>query len=209
MSPKLALLALPLIALIAPTTVSTASTPDFGYSFAVIDSAAVGAGLTVAPDGSWAPFTEAYSPTGALVDATITLTLLDNDELPIENYPAADIWLETTLGGLVSCFGGSSPDSDTDENGQTRWVEPLHAGGCSVGETTVVFVAGSPLDSSPIELIFRSFDFNADLDVNLSDIVIFTQSIGLYHPCADYNNDGTISLVDIVRLTQGLGGNCN
>ena len=189
--------------------VAAANTPDPNLSFAEIPPAAVGAGLTVAPDGSWAPFTEAYDPFGALVDATITLTLLDSQGDPVVAYPVEDIWLETTNGGLVSCIGGTNPDWVTDMMGQTQWVDPLRAGGCSVGEMTVVYVQGDPLSSSPLDLVFRSFDFNGDLVVNLTDIVIFTQSIGSYHQCADYNNDGVISLSDIVRLTQGLGGDCN
>ena len=199
----------PALALVGMATVAVASVPDLTLSEAWIADEAIGAGLTVAPDGSWAPFNEAYDPEGNLVDATITLRLLDDQGLAIQNYPAADIWLETTGSSFNSCVGGSSPDQDTNLAGETYWLEPLHAGGCSVGETTVVFVGGAPLLSDDIELVFRSFDFNGDLNVNLSDIVIFTQSIGLDSPCADYNNDGVIGLTDIVRLTQGLGGNCD
>jgi hypothetical protein len=53
----------------------------------------------------------------------------------------------------------------------------------------------------------RSADVNADLAVNLTDIVIFTQAFldyGEYRAWADLWPDGTINLSDLVVFSQAI-----
>jgi hypothetical protein len=84
----------------------------------------------------------------------------------------------SAAGGLAACNGGTTADQSTDENGQTFWLQPLRAGGCSVGEMTMVLVAGTPLVGPGLPVVFRGPDLNGDLAVNLSDIVRTTVGIG-------------------------------
>jgi hypothetical protein len=74
-------------------------------------------------------------------------------------------------------------------------------------------VAGAPIAGGGVDLQFNSPDINGSLDVNLSDVVAFTQLLGgnfADHPlfAGDYNNDGTINLSDVVRFTGGIGSQC-
>lgn len=187
---------------------ASADIPDLVESFATMEAAANGASVLIVPDGSGARFDEARAPGGAVVDATITLTLLNAVGAPISDYPFEDIWLDTTAGGLAFCPGGTTADANTDVNGQTIWLLPLLAGGCSEGESTVVMVAGEPLLSPPLDLFYVSPDISGDGEVNLADIVMFTQALIAYEPCADFNHDGEVNLVDIVILVPAIGADC-
>ena len=142
------------------------------------------------------------------MDATITVTLVNAVGDPIQGYPYDDIWLETTEGGLVSCTLGSAPEGSTDANGQTSWTLPLAAGGCSEGEGLQVYVAGAPLQMAPIDLTVNSADMNGDLEINLTDISLFTQSLATYSYAGDFNFDGSINLSDVARFAAAIGGWC-
>ncbi|HOX24399.1 MAG TPA: dockerin type I domain-containing protein [Candidatus Krumholzibacteria bacterium] len=200
-------------------SLAMAGVPDLNLSTATMDPAANGASVWNLPGGSGSRFDEAFAPGGATVNATITLTLIDTNGDPIANYPAEDIWLETSgvlqqFGSLVFCTDGTVADADTDENGQTLWLQALKAGGYTIGETVIIIIAGSPLAGGGLLLVFNSADINGDLVVNLSDIVAFTQLLGgdfSQNPefAGDFNNDGTINLSDIVRMVQGIGTNCS
>jgi hypothetical protein len=184
--------------------------PDPDLCSATIPAMAVGAVVFVVPDGSGGTFTEAFAPGGVPVDATITLTVVDPNGDLVPNYPAVDMWLETEEGGLAYCSNGTVADQATDANGQTFWVEPLEAGGCTDGEGVVVVIAGMPLTGPPLDLICRSPDFNGDLEVDLSDIVALTQLLGSGSGgCADFNNDGAVNLSDIARFTPAIGSGCD
>ncbi len=182
--------------------------PDYNLSSFFIDHAAVGASVTVAPDGGGAPFTEAYAPGGGIVDATITVQLLYSDGSPAIDYPGSDLWLETTGGGLARCSGwGTFADGSTDDQGMTTWQQPKYAGGCSVGEHVLVMLVGAPI-AGTLDLVFRSPDLNGDLDVDLTDIVAFAQALLSQETCADFTNDGAVNLSDIVIMAQGIGAEC-
>ncbi|MBD3220168.1 hypothetical protein GF314_02920 [bacterium] len=185
-----------------------AGVPDLDNSTAVIDAAADGASVYVLPNGTGSAFTEAFAAGGTTVDATITLTLVDTQGLPIFLYPFEDLWLDTTGGNFAYCEGGTVADQSTDEDGITTWTNPLNAGGSSEGFQTQVFVAGAPL-SGGLNITYNSADMNGDLLVNLSDIVPFTQTLSAYDYSGDFNNDGIINLSDIVRFTPGIGTSCN
>ena len=106
------------------------------------------------PDGLGNTFLEAYLYGGVETDATITLHMIDQWGNPIPSYPREDLWLETTLGGLGGCIGGTNADSATDENGVTRWQNALHAGGQTVPdvELTRVIINGDPLEEGALKI---------------------------------------------------------
>ena len=197
------------IMVVSLASLAWAGVPDLTLSTASIDPAANGASVYVIPNGQGVGFDEAFLG-GNQVDATITLTLVDSDTNPIFGYPFEDLWLGTTADGLVACPGGTTADGSTDELGQTEWQNPLRAGGSSAGEATLVYVAGTALAGGGIDLTYNSADLNGDLQVNLSDVVPFTQDLtGGTNPYrSDFNNDGVVNLSDIVRFTPAVGAIC-
>jgi hypothetical protein len=187
---------------------AVAGVPDLNASTATIDPGAEGASLYVVPNGSGLEFTQAYAPGGAFVDATINVTLIDTEGDFIFLYPAEDLWLETSGGGLVACDGGTTADGATDINGETQFQNALAAGGNSFGEVTQVMVAGAALGAT-VNLLYNSADINGDLLVNLSDVTAFTQMLNAYNWEGDFNYDGIINLADVTRFTQAIGVSCN
>ena len=85
--------------------------------------------------------------------------------------------------------------------------QPLFAGGCSEGESTLIMVSGAPLIPT-LDLLYVSPDISGDLEVDLADIVMFTQALAEYEPCADFNHDGGVNLVDIVIMVPAIGALC-
>lgn len=195
--------------LLGATGVVASNLPDVNTSTATIAPEANGANIFVVPDGSGQPFTQAHAPGGALVDATITLTLIDTQGDPIYLYPREDLWLETSGDGLVPCTGGTIADHSTDVMGQTTWSHPLSAGGNSHGEVVRVYVNGVPLNGPSLNLTFNSADINGDLVVDLSDIAAFTPMLSTYSVDGDFNHDGVVDLSDVARFAQVNGASCN
>jgi hypothetical protein len=185
-----------------------AGVPDLTLSSAEIDPAADGASVFIIPNGQGAAFDEAVLPDGSIVDATITLTLVDGDANPIFGYPFEDMWIETTGGSFAPCAGNATADASTDEMGMTEWQLPLTAGGSSFNENVLVYVAGTALTGSGINLTFNSPDMNGDLNINLSDIGLFTPMIGSDTYEGDFNYDGTVNLSDIGLFTPAIGTSC-
>lgn len=194
--------------LLGSTGIAADNVPDMDLSTASIAADADGANVFVVPDGTGQPLTEARAPGGALVDATITLTLLDPWGNPISGYPPEDLWLETSGDGLVACSGGTSADHQTDNTGQTTWSTSLAAGGNSHGELVRVYVASYPLNGPGLDLTFNSADINGDLVVNLSDIGAFTPMLSAYSVDGDFNHDGVVDLSDVARFTSVNGVSC-
>ena len=170
-----------------------------------------GATVYVLPNGTGAHFTAGRLAGGVLVDATLTLTVVNSEGDPIPDYPAADIWLVSTGGSggedrLVIC-GLANPGAATDANGQTQWVAPLFGGGSSLELVTGAVIATLPVPDTA-EIHFVSADITGDLLINLSDITVFTQAIGTYDPRADFNNDQVVNLSDIAVFTLAIGLAC-
>jgi hypothetical protein len=184
-----------------------AGVPDLATSTADTDAGAQASVFNL-PNGAGAAMTEAFLSGGTAADATITLTLIDTAGDPIFLYPFEDLWLQTTGGGLIACEGGTFADQATDANGQTTWSGTLRAGGSSPGELTQVYVAGAPLAGAGLDIIYNSADFDGDLLVNLTDIGLFTQTLGVYDYAGDFNYDGVINLTDIAFFTPGIGTQC-
>jgi len=166
-------------------------------------------GLYVVPDASGVTFYEARLMDGSEVDARIHVRLIDGMGIPIQFYPAEDIWLDSQDSHLALCSGGSVADGDTDFFGHTSWYNPLRAGGYSL-EPTVVVVSGAVLAGGPgVNLHFNSPDLNGDLSVNLTDVSLFAGDFfGVYHFRSDLAFDGTINLSDVSRLALAVGRSC-
>jgi hypothetical protein len=188
------------------SSVSQALIPNLDLSTAAT-AATEQVSLLSTPDGSGDPLTNAYTLGGGRMDATVTLTLVDDASTPIFNYPFEDLWLETNAPEIALCPGGSLADANTDVNGQTTFTGSLQAGGW--GEGLKVIVDGDPLSQNPLNIKCNSPDMNLDLVVNLTDIVLFAQAyFGGYDYPADYYWDEVINLSDIVLLAQGSGDAC-
>jgi len=185
--------------------------PDWELSIIVQDIQADTA-LLVIPDGSGPPLTEARHYSGTMADATIYLTLYSScpPTGPMVGYPAEDMWLESTEGSLVFCSGGSIADAPTDDQGSTTWSRPLAGGGQDTG-TCVIRISGgdSPsLFSFPLQ--FNSPDLNADLMVNLTDVVEFAEDFfdADYEFRSDLHFDFVVNLSDLSEMAGAIGTAC-
>jgi len=164
------------------------------------------------PDGQGSRFDAAFAYGGVVMDATITLYLVNGDGAPIPGFAAEDMWLGTTMDGLAPCQYGPIADADTDANGMTQWQEPLEAGGYTDpdNELTVVIVNGDALLGPGLDVYFNSPDLSGDGFVDITDIAMFSQDFfGAYSYRSDFNWDGSINLSDISYMTAlGLGAEC-
>ncbi|MBD3222782.1 hypothetical protein GF314_16245 [bacterium] len=179
----------------------------WGAALAEVDPAAEPSCVFARPDGGGLPLTHAYAPGGAIVDATLTLSLVTSDGDPLVGLPAEDVWLMSTGSGLAPCGWGCLPDGPSDENGQMVWREPLLAGGHTVGESLVIALAGTPMQRE-FDITVKTPDQDGDRLVNLTDITIFAQALGSYVESCDFNDDGTVNLSDLARFTGGIGRTC-
>lgn len=168
------------------------------------------ASVLTMPDGSGQPLNMCYGSGGTIVDATITVEILDSwGGNPIPYYPAEDVWLETSGDGLSLCPGGSIADHDTDIHGQTTISHPIYGGGNSSGETTHVLVSGAVLNQPGFPIMFNSPDINGDRIVNLTDLHLFALGFfGSYSYGCDLVWDGVLNLSDLSRMGAGLGRHC-
>jgi hypothetical protein len=190
------------IMVVSVASLAWAGVPDLDLSDATTGTA--GASVYNAPNGGGVPFTQAFANAGGVVDATITLTLVDDQGAPIFAYPFEDLWLDVTTNNagtnFVYCNGGTVADVATDEMGMTEWADPLLAGGSSGGESTLVYVAGTALNGVALPITYNSADINGDLVANLTDVIIFKGLLDTdpNNYTGDFNNDGVINLSDVV-----------
>jgi hypothetical protein len=182
---------------------------DWTLSTQQIMPEAVDASIYVTPGQTGVPLTAAFAPGGSVVDATITATLVDPMGDLVEGYPREDMWLESADGGLAACLGGTWPDADSDVNGDVFWTQPLAAGGHTTGAGIHVYVGGAPLVGPGLPLTVNSADIDGDLQVNLTDVALFTQALGTGTYAADFTNDGIVNLSDIALFVPGLGTSCD
>jgi len=142
-------------------------------------------------------------PTGdgetlASAGASILVTIVDSQAVPIAGLPAADIWVESAVAGdLTFCGSSNIADGPTDANGQTTISGNLAGGGFTQGGL-VVYVQGLLITGSPAMAIdVNSIDINGDLAVDLCDIALFAEDIGSTNFRSDLNHDGFVNLFDI------------
>jgi hypothetical protein len=193
-------------AMVLAATVAVADIPDPDLSTATIIPAANGSVVYNRLDGAGSAFTQAHLANGTVVNATITLTLVNHLGAPLANHAAEDFWLETTGDSLVFPAGGTIADGPTNAVGVTVWQQPLVAGGCSIGEGVIVLVEGQPLNQDAINLGFVSADNNGDRIVNLADLSTFAANYyGTYGPCSDLFYDGILNLSDSALFAQAYG----
>lgn len=199
---------------IGAATFAMAGVPDLQLSTA---STAAPVGSTPVlynlPNQLGSPFTQARAAGGAIVDATITLTVLDGGGVPVANFSASDMWLEKEVvagtGNFLACTGGTIANFNTNAAGVTQWSAALRAGGWSTSKTLVV-INGSPLTSNTgLVLRHNSADLNGDGAANLSDIPLFANDFyGAYNFRSDLQYDGVVNLSDIPKLANGNGATC-
>ena len=201
------------IALVIAAASAMAGVPDLQLSTA---STAAGVGVTptmyTLPNGLGTTFANARS-TGGVVNATITLTVLDGGGVPVANFSANDMWLEkevvASTGNFAACTGGTTADLNTNASGVTTWAAPLRAGGWSTSKTLVVINGAALTSNTGLILQHNSADINGDGNANLSDIPLFVADFyGAYSFRSDLLFDGIVNLSDIPRVASGVGAVC-
>lgn len=148
----------------------------------------------------------------------IWICVLDINEVPIPNVPAADFWLVDCdpLGDAVLCGGAASSNADSNSNaaGMTTMSNTgLQGGGCADGMAVVIqgFVVLDSLTNCTTEfccpISLRSPDINGSLGVDLVDLSIFASSFppNAYDACCDMNVDGTVGLQDLSQFAFHFG----
>lgn len=193
-------------------SMAVAGIPDLTLSTATT-AAAVQVSVYSLPNGNGKPLTQAKAIGSTTpVNATITLTLKDGNGDPIFTYPFEDLWLETSLGNLKHCAGGTVADFSTLANGTTTFTNPILGGKQSDrvnAEKTIVLVSGSPLAGGGLDILWNSPDIDGNLIVNLSDTVLYAQNAtGAYNYRSDFFFDNVINLSDTVLYAQGIGAVC-
>ncbi|MDO9693563.1 MAG: hypothetical protein Q7W56_02430 [Candidatus Latescibacteria bacterium] len=202
------------VAALGVSTLGVAGIPDLVNSNADLPAGTPQVSVFLTPDGTGNLMTEARAvntPPLDVVNATITVTLLDAGMNPVFAYPFEDMWLETTLGGLVACTNGTLANANTDINGVSTFVGPFYAGGYSnklAGELTQVIINGSPLVNEDLNVLFNSPDLFADGVVDLSDVSLFSASYGSTDYRANYFYDNTVNLSDLVLFSSSVNVVC-
>lgn len=202
------ILTLGLVALVAAP--AAANLPDLALSSATVDGTA--ACVYSIPDGSGQPFSAAQTNTGATVDATITVTLLNPVGNPVVGFPLEDVWVESIDGGLQFCATVNA-DADSDGSGVTTFSGALAVGGNTIvanGGGLQIMVLGSALIGPGLDLNVLTPDLDGDQVVGLSDTVLFVPLYtgGAYDPTIDFYFDGIINLSDLVQYASGLNTAC-
>ncbi len=196
---------------IGMASVAMAGVPDLALSTATT-AATEPVSIFNLPNGAGAELElDAQVFGGSVTDATITLWLVDGLGDPIGLYGFEDMWLETTLGGLVACTNGTAANQNTDTSGMTMWANALRAGGYTdpATELTVVVVNGDALSQAGFNIQHNSGDIDANGVVNISDIAAFTQVyFGVYSYGADFLWDGAMNISDVALMAQGNGTAC-
>ncbi|MBA4378728.1 MAG: hypothetical protein C0395_08800 [Gemmatimonas sp.] len=202
------------VAALGVSTLGVAGVPDLVNSNADLPAGLPQVSVFLTPDGTGNLMTEARAVTTPpldVVNATITVTLFDAGMNPVFAYPFEDMWLETTLGGLVACTNGTLANANTDINGITTFVGPFYAGGYSnkvAGELTQVIINGAPLIGEDLNVLFNSPDLFADGVVDLSDVSLFSASYGTTDYRANYFYDGSVNLSDLVLFSSSVNVVC-
>jgi hypothetical protein len=197
------------------TGTAWAQAPDPILSHATCDDITPRSILSV-PNGAGDAMEMARIYGGGFMDATITVTLIDGNGMPVSGYPSEDIWLDVLdpgVGDYTPCPAGNIADGATNALGQTTFSNTLSAGGSGSGAQ--VMIGTWPTPEFPIPFAggdlfhFNSPDINGDLQVNLSDIALFAGDYyGAYNYRSDYYWDGVVNLSDIGFMAQGVGASC-
>ena len=206
------------VAALGVSTLGLAGVPDLVNSNADLPAGTPQVSVFLTPDGTGFLMTEARAittPPQDVVNATITVTLLDAGMNPVFAYPFEDMWLETSLGGMVACVNGTLAHFNTDINGQTTFVGPFYAGGYSNkvgGELTQVIINGSPLINEDLDVLFNSADlytqFSSQGQVDSDDLIVFSTLYNGTSYAADFFYDGQVELSDLVLFSGAYNTLC-
>jgi hypothetical protein len=202
------------IAILGIATLGFAGVPDLDNCSATT-AAGQQVNVFVIPNGQGFLMTEARAvttPPQDVVDATVTVTLLDAGMNPVFAYPFEDMWLQTSMAGLVACPNGTIADGSTDINGQSTFTGPFYAGGHSVsGEMTQVVVSGAALPvANDLDILFNSADMDGNGLVDLTDVSLFSTAYlgGVYDFSADFFFDNVLNLSDLVLFSGAVNIGC-
>lgn len=160
-------------------SMAVAGIPDLTLSTAVTAAGTQVSVYSTTAAGTGKSLLQAQNNTGAVVNATITLTLKDGNGDPIAFYPMEDLWLATSLGGFVSCTP-TLPNAGTNALGVATFTAANLGKGYSNrngGEKTVVMISGTALSGSQMDILFNSADINKDNVVNALDLGLFVQAL--------------------------------
>lgn len=200
------------VLMIGVATFAMAGVPDLAESTAAPTFNSGLISLYNLPNGGGQAFDAARYWDGAvsqIVDATITLTVLDSSLNPVVLYPFEDMWLEARDGGMYICPGGTVADVSTDINGQTTWTVPLRAGGFSVDLLQVMINGAALTSDAGMSINVNSADINGSGKVELGDVTIFSEDFfGAYNYRSDFDYDLDINLLDVTKLAAGWGALC-
>lgn len=198
--------------MIGVATFAMAGVPDLEESSAAPAWDSGQMSLYNLPNGGGNAFNQARYWDGAvsqIVNAEITLTVLDAALVPVAVYPFEDMWLEARDGGMYLCAGGSVADASTDVNGVTTWTVPLRTGGWSEDLLQVVINGAALTSDTGMTIQVNSADINGSGQVELGDVTIFSGDFfGAYHYRSDFVFDLDINLLDVTRLSAGWGAFC-
>jgi hypothetical protein len=167
--------------------------------------------LTI-PDGSGDALDYAQTLGGGRMDATVWVQVFNTMTCdPLPGFPAADMWLETTDGGVHFCPLRNIADGPTDEYGFASFSHPLGGGGQSdpQSERLAVYVSGIPANSPAMDIQINSPDINGDFVVNISDLAMFVSDyVGTYHYRSDFSWDYVLNLSDVVYMSSSFLATC-
>lgn len=196
---RLLSLATATIGVLAITGLAFAGIPDVTKCTAT----SAGGTMYICPQG------DAESLSG--VGATVSITVLDQNSVPIVNFPFEDIWLQSSVANQIRlCQGGLTADNNTNASGMTTMGGVPAGGGCTNGPMQVV-LSGVVLPASQnLNIRINSPDITGDLLTNLADVGPFSAALnGAYNFCADYFDNGVINLADVGIFSTHLGHQCN
>ena len=165
--------------------------------------------LMITPDGTGGYFTTARTPDGVIADATITLHVRNVVGDPMAFFPREDIWIQSEDRDIAFCgIFDLWPETDTDWDGMTYWLQGPRGGGYHEGPI-VVYVISQALSQPPLALSFNSPDITGNGIVSLGDVAQFAGDFfGAYHFRSDLHRDGVINLSDVVPLAMWMGRGC-
>ena len=197
---------------------ATAGVPDLQtttantfYHTPVVDGGLGGTeilSLYSVPNSTGKGFDEMFAPGAVVQDGTINIVLRDGFGIAIANFPFEDMWIASADNGMIPCGGTATADLSTNALGETRWQNPLFAGGYSEA-LCIVYINGDALTSNGgLAVTFNSGDISGDGVVNLTDAGFFTGFLGTTTYAGDYNNDGGVNVQDAGFMNDALGGSC-
>lgn len=167
--------------------------------------------LNLCPAGDWDLISEGCGGTDDRIDVWARNWLHEG----VEGVPPTDFWLGACdpAAELCVCENGFLADAPTDENGYTCFSNSIFAGGCVLGGGIYIAIQGhlvmdwpECVETTCLDVIIKSADYNGDCDVNLTDLAHLAGSYNRcagepdFNPCCDSNDDDCVNLSDFAWL---------